>query len=56
MLFSQGLGYDTKIEHYRTPKINSIFGCVSDLSRVLEEKKEGDFPMLQEKSPLVAGE
>ena len=56
MLFLCGLGYDVKIEHYRTPKINSVFGCVSDLSKVLEGKKEGDFSMLQEKPPLVAGE
>ncbi len=56
MLFPSGLGYDAKIEHYRTPKINSVFGCVSDLSKVLEGKKEGDLSLLQEKSPLVAGE
>jgi hypothetical protein len=53
MLFPTGLGYDAKIEHYRTPNINSVFGCVSDLSRVLEGKKEGDLSLLQEKSPLV---
>ncbi len=56
MLFPEGLGYDTKIEHYRTPKINSVFGCVSDLAKVLEGKKEGDFSFLSEKSPLVAGD
>ncbi len=56
MLFPLGLGYDVKIEHYRTPKINLVFGCVSDLSKVLEVNKEGDFSMLSEKSPLVAGE
>ena len=56
MLFPLGLGYDVKIEHYRTPKINLVFGCISDLSKVLEGKKEGDFSMLSEKSPLVAGE
>lgn len=53
MLFPKGLAYDTKIEHYRTKKINSVFSCVRDLSKLLEEKKESDFSNVIEKSPLV---
>ena len=53
MLFPQGLAYDTKIEHYRTPVVNSVFGCVSDLSKLLEENKNGDSSFLQDKSPVV---
>lgn len=56
MLFPEGLGYDAKMERYRTPKINSVFDCVSDLAKVLEEKTDGDFSNVIEKSPLVAGE
>ena len=53
MLFPQGLAYDTKIEHYRTPNVNSVFGCVADLSAILEGNKNGDSSFLQDKSPLV---
>jgi hypothetical protein len=53
MLFPHGLAYDSKIEHYRTPKVNSVFGCVSDLSKLLKENKKGDYQFLLDKSPTV---
>jgi len=53
MLFPSGLVYDTKIEHYRTPKVNSVFGCVADLSKLLKENKKGDSQVLFDKSPSV---
>ena len=53
MLFPKGLDYDTKIEHYRTPVVNSVFGCVRDLSKVLGEIKKSDSQNLFEKSDLV---
>jgi site-specific DNA recombinase len=53
MLFPHGLAYDSKIEHYRTPKVNSVFGCVADLSKLLEENKKGDSQFLLDKSPTV---
>jgi len=52
-LFPYGLGYDAKIDHYRTPEINSVFKYVAELSRGLEENKKGTSQNLDEKSPLV---
>jgi hypothetical protein len=52
-LFPQGLVYDSKIEHYRTPKVNSVFGCVAHTSRALEEIKKPDFLISSKKSGLV---
>jgi hypothetical protein len=42
-----------KTKHYRTPKVNSLFGCVAHLSRGLEENKKSDLTNLIEKSPSV---
>jgi site-specific DNA recombinase len=53
MLFPKGLTYDVKIEHYRTPEINEVFGCIADLSRDLEGKEKGTSQILFEKSPSV---
>jgi hypothetical protein len=50
-ILPEGLAYDAKIEHYRTPKVNSVSGCVAHLSRSLEENKKGDLTNLIEKSP-----
>ena len=40
-LFPKGLVYDSKIEHYRTPIVNSVIGYVADLSRGLGGSKNG---------------
>jgi hypothetical protein len=42
------LVYDSKIEHYRTPIVNDVIGCVAYTSRVLEEIKKPDFLNLSE--------
>lgn len=55
MLFPEGLRYDAKIEHYRTPKINSVFGYIAQLSKDLAQTKNGTFQNLIEKSRLVPG-
>ena len=39
ILFPKGLAYDTKIEHYRTPVVNEVIGCMADLSRDMRENK-----------------
>lgn len=39
VLFPEGLQYDIKIEHYRTPKVNSVFGYMACLSRDLDKRK-----------------
>jgi hypothetical protein len=52
-VFPKGLVYDSKIEHYRTPIVNDVIGCVAHTSRALEEIKKPDFLNLSEKSGLV---
>lgn len=47
--------YDSKIEHYRTPEINSVIGGVAQLSKGLGEIKKSDSQNLFEKSDLVPG-
>jgi len=53
VLFPEGLVYDSKIEHYRTPKINRVIGCVADMSKGLGDIKKPDSLILLEKSGLV---
>ena len=53
MLFPEGLDYDSKIEHYRTPIVNDVIGCVALLSNGLVEIKKPDSLILLEKSGLV---
>ena len=53
VLFPEGLVYDSKIEHYRTPVINKVIGCIADLSKGLGEIKKPDSLNLLEKSGLV---
>ena len=55
-LFPQGLAYDSRIEHYRTPIVNEAIRYISDLSRDLREIQRGTFQNLPEKSPSVPGE
>ena len=55
VVFPKGLVYDSKIEHYRTPIVNDVIGCVAHTSKVLEEIKKPDSLNLSEKSGLVLG-
>lgn len=52
-LFPSGLGYDAKMNHYRTPKFNSVIEYIAGLSRGLEGIKKPDFSKTIEKSGLV---
>ena len=52
-VFPKGLVYDSKIEHYRTPIVNDVIGCVAHTSKVLGEIKKPDFSNIEEKSGLV---
>ena len=52
-LFPDGLGYDSKTNHYRTPVVNSVIGCIALLSGDLGDIKKPDFSNLLEKSGLV---
>jgi site-specific DNA recombinase len=52
-IFPEGLAYDAKLEHYRTPIVNSVFGHVTDLSKALSGNKKRDLSILLEKSPVV---
>ncbi len=53
VLFPKGLLYDVKIEHYRTPVVNEAIACIADLSKVLEEMKNGTSQDFSEKSRSV---
>ncbi len=52
-LFPAGLGYDAKLEHFRTSEVNPVIGYAAQLSKELEETKKPDSLFLQEKSGLV---
>ena len=39
-IFPAGLGYDSKIEHYRTSEINEVIGYTAQLSKELEQIKD----------------
>ena len=54
-LFPQGLAYDSQIEHYRTPVVNSVIGCIADLSKDLGETKSRTSLNIEEKSGSVPG-
>ena len=54
VLFPHGLLYDVKIEHYRTPVVNSAIACIADLSKGLTEMKNGNPLFLVENSRSVA--
>jgi site-specific DNA recombinase len=56
VLFPKGLLYDVKIEHYRTPVVNSIIACIADLSKDSDKIKKPDSLNLLEKSGSVSGE
>jgi len=52
-LFPSGLVYDSKIDNYRTPIVNSVIGYISDLARGLEENKNRTSQNFSEKSGSV---
>ena len=54
-LFPSGLVYDSKIDNYRTPIVNSVIGYISDLARGLEENKNRTSQNFSEKSGSVPG-
>jgi site-specific DNA recombinase len=55
LLFPEGIRYDSKIEHYRTPKINSVFKAISCFPKLCDENKNGTSQILIEKSRSVPG-
>ena len=54
-LFPAGLAYDSKIDDYRTPVVNSVIGCIADLSQGLGEMKNRTSLYIEEKSGSVPG-
>ena len=42
LLFPEGIIYNRESDHYRTPRVNSFFSSISQLSRVLNSNKKGD--------------
>ncbi|MBI2721470.1 MAG: hypothetical protein HYX39_04790 [Bacteroidetes bacterium] len=54
-IFPAGLGYDSKIEHYRTSEINEVIGYTAQLSKELEQIKKPDSLFMKEKSGYVPG-
>ena len=54
-IFPAGLGYDSKIEHYRTPIVNSVIELILGLSNDLGQQKSRTSQNIQEKSGLVPG-
>ena len=54
-LFPNGLVYDSKIDHYRTPNVNSVIGYIAELSKDLRKNKSRTSQNKSEKSGLVPG-
>ena len=52
-IFPDGLVYDSKKEHYRTPKVNSVIGYMAQLSMDLEDNKSRTSQNFSEKSGFV---
>lgn len=52
-MFPAGLGYDAKIDRYRTTRVNVVFSHVADLSKDLAENQNGTSQNFNEKSRLV---
>lgn len=42
MLFPEGIIYNRELDHYRTPRVNSFFSPIPQLTRVLTVNKKGD--------------
>ena len=54
-IFPDGLVYDSKNDHYRTPKVNSVIGYISEIARDLENKKSRSFKNFSKKTGPVPG-
>lgn len=55
-IFPDGLVYDSKNDHYRTPKVNSVIGYISEIARDLENKKSRSFKNFSKKTgPVTYG-
>ncbi len=52
-LFPEGLAYDSKIDHYRTPVLNRVIALIADLSMGLGENKSRTSLFYEEKSGSV---
>jgi site-specific DNA recombinase len=55
LLFPDGIRYDVKIEHYRTPKINSVFEAMAYFSKSCGENKSGSSDFFLGNSRSVPG-
>ena len=53
IIFPDGLVYDSKNDHYRTPKVNSVIGYISEIARDLENKKSRSFKNFSKKTGPV---
>ena len=49
-IFPDGLVYDSKNDHYRTPKVNSVIGYISEIARDLDNKKSRSFKNFSKKT------
>ena len=54
-LFPKGLLYDSKINDYRTPEVNSAIAYIVGLSKDLKKMKNGTSLFSEEKSRSVLG-
>ena len=54
-IFPDGLVYDSKNDHYRTPKVNSVIGYISEIARDLDNKKSRSFKNFSKKTGPVPG-
>ena len=52
-LFPKGLAFDSKINDYRTPVVNSVFALNAELSNDWSQNKKRTSLFLGEKSDLV---
>jgi site-specific DNA recombinase len=55
LIFPEGIRYDVKIEHYRTPKVNSVFQAIPCFTKACEGNKNGSFDFFLENSRSVPG-
>jgi len=53
-VFPNGTGYNKKIRAVLTPKLNSVFNCVTAAARVVKENKKGYLEKNSLNSHLVA--
>ena len=53
MVFPDGILYDTKIDDYRTTRINSLFAPIAEIAKSLGNKKTGTFQKKMKNSGSV---